>query len=101
MHSQRQPPNLKKIFTSAKFNFTSEKYAVSKCSDSRWSTCPYLKTGDSISLNVARLFYDNEKQLTAPMRVHRKQINDLSTRNAPCCEQFDRYSKGDYQELPF
>lgn len=31
--------------------------------------------------------------LTARMRVYRKQSNDPSTRNAPCCQHFDRYSK--------
>lgn len=33
-----------------------QKNMLFPCSDSRWSTCLYLKTGDYISLNVARLF---------------------------------------------
>nr|XP_034325343.1 uncharacterized protein LOC117689218 [Crassostrea gigas] len=128
LHSQRQPPNLKKILTRAKFHSTPEKYVVSKCGDSRCGTCPYLKTGDSISFKCGKTFYVNENmscksknllycitcnhcgehyigqtgtQLTARMRVHRQQINDPSTRNTPCSEHFDRCAKGDYEVFPF
>lgn len=60
LHSQRQPPNLKKILTRAKFHSTPEKYVVSKCGDSRCGTCPYLKTGDSISFKCGQTLYVNE-----------------------------------------
>ena len=128
LQSQRQPPNLKKLLTKAKFNSKPEKYAVTKCGDSRCGTCPYLKTGSSFSFKCGKTFYVNENmscksknllyciicnncgdeyigqtgtQLTARMRVHRQQINDPSIRNTPCSEHFDNCAMGNYQVFPF
>ena len=113
-HSQRQPPNLKKYLTIAKFNPKPEKYAVSKCGDSRCGTCPYLKTGSFYSLKCGKTFNVNENmscksknlpyciirdncgeeyigqtgtQLTARVHVHGQQTNDPSIRNTLCSEQ--------------
>ena len=128
IHSQRQPPNLKKLLTKAKFTTTPEKYTVSKCGDPRCGTCPFLKTGPSITFKCGKYFTVNDSmscksknllycitcnscgdeyigqtgtQLTARMRVHRQQINDPSTRNTPCSEHFDTCAMGNYSVFPF
>jgi hypothetical protein len=49
LHSTRQPPNLKKILTKAKFTSNTEKPQVSKCEDPRCGTCPFIQTGQSIT----------------------------------------------------
>jgi hypothetical protein len=52
IHSRRQPPNLKKLLTEAKFTSNDEKPTVSKCNDPRYGTCQHLQTGETITLNT-------------------------------------------------
>ncbi|XP_078336374.1 pituitary adenylate cyclase-activating polypeptide type I receptor-like isoform X3 [Crassostrea virginica] len=54
VYSRRQPPNLKKLLTRAKFTSTEETTTVSKCMDPRCGTCPYLKQEKHLRLNVVK-----------------------------------------------
>lgn len=101
INSRRQPPNLKKLLTKAKFDTSNP--AVNKCSDNRCGTCPLLITGEtflfkgstqpfrvkhSMNCGTENLLYVIQCQgcmenyigqtsdtLRTRMRVHKQQIN--------------------------
>ena len=51
LKSKRQPPNLKKLLTKAKFSNKNEiKFTVTKCKEPRCGLCKYLKEGSSFNL---------------------------------------------------
>lgn len=128
LHSRRQPPNLKKILTTAKFTSNPEKPMVSKCEDPRCGTCQVLKTGQTIifkngmKFDVKSSMTCKSKNLiycmTCPtceenyigqtgtkladrVRVHKQQIKDPTIRNTPCSEHFDSCGKGHFYIFPF
>ena len=50
LKSKRQPPNLKKLLTKAKFSNKNEtKFTVTKCKEPRCGLCKYLKDGSSFN----------------------------------------------------
>ena len=50
LKSKRQPPNLKKLLTKAKFSNKNEtKFTVTKCKELRCGLCKYLKEGSSFN----------------------------------------------------
>jgi hypothetical protein len=101
INSRRQPPNLKKLLTSAKFD--SNQHIISRCSDKRCGTCHFLHTGQhftfkgsqepfyvktSMNCGTENLLYVLQCQgclenyigqtsgpLRARIRVHKQHIN--------------------------
>ena len=128
LHSRRQPPNLKKILTKAKFTSNTEKPKVSKCEDPRCGTCPFIQTGQSITFKNGMKFNVNSNmtcksknllycmtcptcgenyigqtgtKLTDRVRVHKQQIRDPTLRNTPCSGHFDSCGNGHFHIFPF
>ena len=128
LHSRRQPPNLKKILTKAKFMSNTEKPKVSKCEDPRCGTCPFIQTGQSITFKNGMKFNVNSNMtcksknllycMTCPtcgenyigqtgtkladqVRVHKQQIRDPTLRNTPCSGHFDSCGNGHFRIFPF
>ena len=128
IHSRRQPPNLKKLLTKAKFTSNDEKPTVSKCNDPRCGTCQHLQTGETITFKCGKIFSVNNNmtcksrnliycmtcgkcgenyigqtgtKLADRVRVHKQQIRDPSVRNTPCSEHFDICGNGNFYIYPF
>ena len=128
IYSRRQPRNLKKLLTRAKFSSDEENPAVYKCMDPRCGTCPYLKTGNSFSFKCGKTFTirtnmscksrnliycmtctscgenyigQTGTKLADRVRVHKQQIRDPSVRNTPCSEHFDLCANGNFLIFPF
>ena len=51
LNSKRQPPNLKKILTRARFSTSTENPGSSKCNTPRCGTCPLIVTDTSYTFN--------------------------------------------------
>ncbi|KAK3083263.1 hypothetical protein FSP39_017901 [Pinctada imbricata] len=61
IHSRRQPPNLKKLLTRAKFTSNpDETFKVSKCLDPRCGTCKFILEGDTFKFKSGQIFRVNE-----------------------------------------
>ena len=128
VYSRRQPPNLKKLLTRAKFTSTEETPTVSKCMDPRCGTCPYLKTGETFTFKCGKTFTvktnmscksknliycmtctscgenyigQTGTKLTDRVRVHKQHIRDPSVRTTPCSEHFDLCANGNFHIFPF
>ena len=109
VRSFRQPPNLKKLLTSAKFNLSgqSDNTGVRKCTDKRCKCCPHMKVGktcifengttfeikSNMDCNSKCLLYvitcsgcngqyigETGDVLRNRVRVHRQHIRDPKTR---------------------
>ena len=126
INSRRQPPNLKKLLTRAKFS-TTRSTGVKKCGDPRCGTCDYIEEGDKITLKTgeelranasmdcksANIIYcatcptcgenyiGQSNKLNARVRVHKQQVKDPSVRNTPCCEHFANCGRGKFKIFPF
>lgn len=129
LQSKRQPRNLKKILTRAKFD-TSDKrnQVVSKCGDTRCGTCKHIKEGHSLTLKNGKVIKPNSdlncksrnliycitcptclenyigqtgNALSERVRVHRQQIRSPETRNIPLSEHLDNCGKGHFWIFPF
>ena len=126
INSRRQPPNLKKLLTRAKFS-TTRSTGVKKCGDPRCGTCDYIEEGDKITLKTgeelkanasmdcksANIIYcatcptcgenyiGQSNKLNARVRVHKQQVKDPSVRNTPCCEHFANCGRGKFKIYPF
>ena len=118
--SKRQPPNLKKILTSAKFRENeSNNYNVKKCGGSKCGLCDYLIEGKHYNFN-GKKFYVNKNmscdvenviyvitcngcnkyyivqtgdKLRMRRTVHAQQIRDPSTRQIPLSAHLDTFCK--------
>ncbi|KAK3091940.1 hypothetical protein FSP39_023867 [Pinctada imbricata] len=128
INSRRQPPNLKRLLTKARFTTETETHVVSQCQDPRCGTCPYIQTGQSFTFKNGKVFHVNAKmncksknliyEMTCPncgenyvgqtgtkladrVRVHKQQIRDPSTRNTPCSGHFDMCGGGSFSIFPF
>lgn len=115
--SKRQPPNIKKILTKAKFEEQQSKnsHNVFKCKRPNCALCEYLEEGESYNFK-GKVFYVNETmscdvknvlyvlkcngcqeyyigqtgdKLRTRRTVHAQQIRDPSTRQLPLSEHID------------
>ena len=69
LKSKRQPPNLKKILTKAKFSKNSkEHFEVTKCNEPRCGLCKHLKVGSTYK------FKDQIFNLTSNMTCTVKNV---------------------------
>ncbi len=105
--SKRQPPNLKRILTSAKFSRTDNSFSVTKCGSKLCKCCLNILEGDSITPENGEIFHvkanmdctsrnviylmkccgchktyvgETGDLLRNRMRVHRQQIKDEDKR---------------------
>ena len=129
LHSRRQPPNLKKLLTRARFTSTpDESFRISKCADPRCGTCEYLLEGDVFSFRNGKTFRVNDNmtcksrnliycmvcpscgdeyigqtgtKLADRVRVHKQQIRDPDVRNTPCSAHFDICGHRKFTIFPF
>ena len=128
IYCRKQPPNLKKLLTKAKFTSEKEISTVSKCQDLRCGTCDFLQTGTSttfkngITFNVhsnmncktKNVIYcmtcdgcgenyigQTGNKVSDRVRVHKQQIRDPSVRNTACSEHFDVCGRGQFKIFPF
>jgi hypothetical protein len=125
INSRRQPANLKKLLTKAKFDTSTP--TVSQCQDKRCGTCPYLITGKQftfkgsqkpfevkVSMNCAteNLLYvlqcqgclenyigQTSDSLRARIRVHKQQIKTPEYRKIAVSKHIAECA-GDY-DIPF
>ena len=63
--SKRQPPNLKKLLTNAKFTDTNAQPKVTKCNKPRCGTCSYIIEGHEIECNGHTIFVKNDITCTS------------------------------------
>ncbi|XP_071122593.1 uncharacterized protein [Mytilus edulis] len=129
LKSKRQPLNLKKILTRAKFyDPNGIQYNVSKCNDPRCGLCEYMATGPQITLKNGQTIIPNAdmncktvnliycivcstckewyigqtgNSICQRVRVHRQQIRDPSTRMQDVSEHFETCSSGKFTVYPF
>jgi len=122
--SRRQPPNLKRMLTTAEFSSTARSYAVRKCGDKRCKCCNHIREASTITVetgqqfqvksnmdcNSANLLYiltcngcdqqyvgETGDTLRNRIRVHRQQIRDASTRMLRVSEHIDNCAKTEPQ----
>ena len=128
LKSKRQPRNLKKILTRAKFQDSDVQNTVSKCNDSRCGLCEYLETGSQLILSNGKFITPNENincktvnliyclvcanckefyigqtgnSICERVRIHRQQIRDESVRMQDVSEHFDICGGGKFKVFPF
>lgn len=130
IRSKRQPPNLKRLLTKAKFDFNHKKSecTVSKCNDNRCGTCVSILSGHDITLKSGTTLYTNadmnckstnliycikcpgceeiyigqtRNSVSERMRVHRQQIRDPSVRQIPLSEHLEICGGGRFFVFPF
>ena len=65
LKSKRQPPNLKKLLTRAKFTtHTNQTYEVTKCKEPRCGLCKYIKEGSSFKFKGETFFIHSNMSCT-------------------------------------
>lgn len=130
LKSKRQPKNLKRLLTKAKFLSTAEiqETKVKKCGDSRCGTCAHLVTGNHIILKSGKRMFTNSditcksknliyciicghckefyigqtgNTLCERVRIHRQQIRDPAVRQIPLSEHLDVCANGNFTVFPF
>lgn len=129
IQSKRQPKNLKRILTRAKFDGDSTKnFSVDKCHDARCGMCPNIIVGDSITLLNGKTVTPNENlncksknliyiitcstckenyigqtgnSICERIRIHRQQIQNPNTRMIPLSEHLDVCGHGNFKVFPF
>ena len=114
--SKRQPANLKRMLTKARFDEQEQEHTVSKCERSNCGLCPHLLEGNtfsftngksftiktSMSCDVQNVIYvmrccgcqkeyigETGEFLRKRMTVHRQQIRDSNTRMLFVSEHID------------
>lgn len=130
LSSKRQPPNLKRLLTRAKFdrNHPKPTFSVSKCNDSRCGTCAYIHTGTELLTKDGTRIFPNENMncksgnliyciqcsncseiyigqtgniLTQRMTIHRQQIREPRYRKIPLSKHLDECGCGVFKIFPF
>lgn len=118
--SKRQPPNLKRMLTSAKFTTSENSCTVKKCGDKRCKCCSNIQEASTITIktgqqfqvkanmdcNSANVLYiltcngcgqqyvgETGDTLRNRIRVHRQQIRDASTRMLRVSEHIEKCAK--------
>ena len=119
LHSKRQPPNLKRLLTKAKFGTNPDTFTVTKCNNKRCKCCNHLLTGPTTTIGQhtfkagcsmtcitsnliyvlkcanCELFYIGETgdRLVDRVRVHRQQSKIGSTIELPVHKHFKSCTK--------
>lgn len=129
INSKRQPWNLKRLLTRARFNGDdTETFAVSPCNDSRCGMCHIIQTGSCITLKNGKIMKPNSNlncksknliycitcstceesyigqtgnSICERIRIHRQQLLDPSTRQISLSEHLETCGKGQYRVFPF
>ena len=129
LKSKRQPKNLKKILTRARFNGDqTHTYKVSTCNDKRCGLCKFINIGTQLTLSNGKIIRPNSdfncgsenliycvvcdncnetyigqtgNSLRERFRVHRQQIRDPTVRQIDLSEHLDICSRGKYKVFPF
>ena len=130
LKSKRQPRNLKRLLTKARFDEpeTAIKFSVSKCQDSRCGTCPYIHVGETMEIPSGQSLFANAdmtcksenlvycikcsgcgevyigqtgNSLLERNRVHKQQIRQPEYRKIPLSNHLQQCSRGLYKIFPF
>ena len=123
--SKRQPNNLKKSLTRAKFSSSTNQASVKRCSDLRCGACKVIRTGSEINIrgstfrvqssmncsskNVIYMIFCNgcdkfyigqTTNLRARVRVHKSQIKNPAYRFLPVSKHISECGKGKFEVYP-
>ena len=129
IQSKRQPPNLKRLLTKARFDPQGDdKTVVSPCKDNRCGTCKYIHSGHEITSKDGTKIYTNANMdckstnliycikcpnckeiyigqtgnaLSERMRVHRQQVRDAAYRQIPLSAHIETCGGGNFLIFPF
>ena len=128
--SRRQPKNLKRILTRARFveNPTIHRFLVSKCNDRRCGTCAFMSAGSIFPTKSGRVIRPNTdlnckssnliycikccgcdeiyigqtgNTICERVRIHKQQIRSPYTRKIPLSQHIDVCGKGLFNVFPF
>ena len=127
LNSKRQPPNLKKLLTKAKFSNTVERPGSSPCNAPRCKTCPLIQTTTSFTfryrpespfalnrnlncmsknviyaitcVNCHKEYIGQTSNLRDRVTLHRQQIRDPRYRHLPVSKHI--YSCNYNPDIPF
>ncbi|XP_061194818.1 uncharacterized protein LOC133202982 [Saccostrea echinata] len=80
IYSRRQPPNLKKLLTRAKFSSNEDIRTVAKCMDPLCGTCPYLKTGETFTFKCGYEKSLQDKQISNSTNWSERENNEPGVR---------------------
>lgn len=128
LRSKRQPKNLKRLLTRARFTTEPTDNSVDRCGDTRCGTCKYIAVGGRVVLKNGKVITPNSKlncksknliycitcsgcsenyigqtgnSLCERMRVHRQQIRSKETRQIPLSGHLDSCGNGVFSVFPF
>ena len=129
IRSKRQPLNLKRLLTRAKFDGDSPNtLQVKTCNDARCGMCPNMEVGTNVTLKNGKVITPNQNfdcksqnliyciicegckesyigqtgnSICERIRIHRQQINDPTTRKISLSSHLDTCGKGKYKVFPF
>ena len=70
IQSKRQPPNLKKMLTRARFTLekTDSQPKIQRCKDTRCKTCHVLQTGSEIRLGQKRERFEIKRKMNCGLK---------------------------------
>ena len=130
IQSKRQPPNLKRLLTKARFDpqQNEEPKVVSPCEDKRCGTCKYIHSGPDITTKDGTKIYTNANMncksanliycikcpncneiyigqtgntLAKRMTVHRQQVREEACRQIPLSAHIETCGGGNFFIFPF
>ena len=122
LSSKRQPQNLKRLLTRARFDDMDKQFTVSKCNDSRCATCPYIYVGEGMEIPNGQKLFANANMtcksrnliycikcngcqqiyigqtgnLNERVRIHRQQIRQPEYRKIPLSKHLDECGGGTF-----
>ncbi|XP_071132786.1 uncharacterized protein [Mytilus edulis] len=127
LQSKRQPQNLKRLLTRARFD-QQRTFSVSKCRDSRCGACPYIHVGKGMDIPNGLSLFTNEditcksenliycikcngcqeiyigqtgNSVTERVRIHRQHIRQPQYRKIPLSKHLDECGGGFFKIFPF
>lgn len=124
--SKRQPKNLKRYLTQARFDSENKEPSVTKCGEKRCGTCEVLITGNSITFknekswkvnsqmnckakhiiyviicSKCKSFYVGQTEdLRKRVTLHKEQIRHKEYRHLKVSEHMDSCNKGNFEIMP-
>ena len=129
IQSKRQPPNLKRLLTKARFDPKGDDNPiVSPCNDNRCGTCKHIFSGNEITSKDGTKIYTNANMnckssnliycikcpnceeiyigqtgnaLSERMRVHRQQVREAGYRQIPLSAHIETCGGGNFFIFPF